>query len=95
MKNRSKGDIVTQILEVTKDGPSKTQIMYRAFLSNYQAKQYMRMLIDSGLIAQDIPSKSYKTTEKGLQVLALYGRLNQLAVVNNLSVGNPLLPKIK
>ena len=41
MKYRSRTDIVALILEATKDGAAKTKIMYKAFLSYSQLKDYL------------------------------------------------------
>ena len=40
MKNRSRTEIVSNILEAANGGVTKTKIMYKAFLSYNQLKEY-------------------------------------------------------
>jgi predicted transcriptional regulator len=42
---RSREDIVAAILDIAKHGAIKTRIMYRAFLSYPQLKEYLGMLL--------------------------------------------------
>lgn len=44
MKYRSRTDIVSEILEAAQGGTSKTKIMYKAFLSYAQLKEYLAVL---------------------------------------------------
>ena len=41
MKYRSRTDIVSQILEAANGGATKTKIMYEAYLSYAQPKEYL------------------------------------------------------
>jgi len=51
LKNRSKTDIVGLILEVANvGGATKTKIMYKAFLSYSQLKEYLAMLMENSLL---------------------------------------------
>jgi predicted transcriptional regulator len=52
MKYRSKIDIMSQILEVANGGGvTKTKIMYRAFLSFVQLKEFLTILTESNLLS--------------------------------------------
>ena len=50
MGNRSRTEIVCNILDATNGGATKTKIMYAAFLSYVQLKEYLSILIDNNLI---------------------------------------------
>jgi predicted transcriptional regulator len=95
MKYRSRTDIVAQILEIANDGSStanKTKIMYGAYLSYAQLKEYLGVLLESGLLEQDPASNNqfYRTTQKGWQFLKLYNSIGELAnsSSSNSSTGN-------
>src|SRR5918911_429962 len=89
MKYRSRTDIVAQILEVANDNSScngessranKTKIMYGAYLSYAQLKEYLGVMLESGLLEQDPANNQfYRTTQKGWQFLKLYNSIGQLA----------------
>ena len=70
---RSRTDIIAQILEAATtnkdDGVTKTRIMYGAYLSYTQLKEYISLLIQSGLLEYYNHNESYKTTERGMQFL--------------------------
>lgn len=62
---RSKGDIARDILEILSEGPqTKTTVMYKAFMSFAQTKQYQTWLEDAGLIAIDADGR-WSLTDKG------------------------------
>ncbi|MFL6431808.1 MAG: winged helix-turn-helix domain-containing protein, partial [Nitrososphaeraceae archaeon] len=48
MKYRSRTDIVGLILEAANGGATKTRIMYKAFLSYAQLKEYLTVLLEKG-----------------------------------------------
>ena len=83
MKNRSKNDLVVQLLGAAIGGATKTKIMYKAYLSSRQSKAYLKMLVDTGLVTYDDTANLYKTTEKGTKFLALCNQLSTLAIVAN------------
>lgn len=69
MKYRSRTEIASRILESATGGTTKTKIMYRAFLSYAQLKEYLAMLEENGLMTYDKGEQTYKTTQKGLRFL--------------------------
>jgi predicted transcriptional regulator len=79
MKYRSRTDISKEILEAANGGATKTKIMYKAYLSYQQLKDYLSMLIDSGLIAQNSPEMTFSTTVKGLQYLKVYDQMSEIS----------------
>jgi predicted transcriptional regulator len=61
MKYRSRTEIVSMILEAANGGATKTKIMYKAFLSYNQLKEYLSVLIENNLI------EYHDETHSGLQ----------------------------
>jgi len=66
------------ILEAANGGATKTRIMYKAFLSYAQLKEYLSVLIQNNLMEYLEGSQSYKTTEKGLNLLKLHNEIVEL-----------------
>lgn len=50
MKYRSRTDIVSQVLEAANGGATKTKIMYKAYLSYEQLKEYLMVLVQNDLL---------------------------------------------
>jgi predicted transcriptional regulator len=50
MKYRSRTDIVGLMLEAANGGSTKTKIMYKAFLSYAQLKEYLTLLLQNNLL---------------------------------------------
>ena len=50
MKYRSRTEIISVILEAANGGATKTRIMYKAFLSYAQLKEYLSVLIENNVI---------------------------------------------
>lgn len=84
MKNRSRSDIICQILEAAKydgdggEGITLTKLMYNVILYNEQMKEYLALLIDEGLITYDSTMRTFKTTEKGLTFLQAYNQIDKI-----------------
>ena len=78
MKNRSRTEIVSNILEAANGGVTKTKIMYKAFLSYNQLKEYISILIENNLIEYLDGTQTYKTTEKGLNLLKMHNEMAEL-----------------
>ncbi len=79
MRHRSKTDIFCDILDASNDrsGVMKTKIMYKAFLSYTQSKEYLPVLTASGLLQYDVKTQTFKTTEKGLRFLNAYNWIGE------------------
>ena len=77
MKYRSRTEIVCNILDATNGGATKTKIMYAAFLSYAQLKEYLSILIDNNLIEYSNGTQTFKTTEKGLNCLKMYREIGE------------------
>jgi predicted transcriptional regulator len=78
MKYRSRTEIVSMILEAANGGATKTRIMYKAFLSYAQLREYLSLLIENHLIEYLEGIQTYKTTEKGLNLLKMHYEIGEL-----------------
>jgi predicted transcriptional regulator len=91
---RGRHEILTQILQSVSDfgseGIPPTLIMYRSFLSYFQLKEYLSVLVENGLLekfSQQINGSGdgnanekflYRTTEKGLRFLHISQEIESL-----------------
>ena len=75
MGNRSRTEIVSNILEASNGGVTKTKIMYKAFLSYNQLREYLSILIENNLIEYLDGDNKFKTTEKGLNLLKMHNEM--------------------
>ena len=78
MKYRSRTEIVSMILEAANGGATKTKIMYKAFLSYAQLKEYLSVLIENNLIEYLEGTQTYKTSEKGFNLLKMHNEIGEL-----------------
>ena len=78
MKYRSRTEIVSMILEAANVSATKTRIMYKAFLSYAQLREYLSVLIENNLLEYLEGSQTYKTTEKGLNLLKMHNEIGEL-----------------
>lgn len=70
-------------MEAANGGATKTKIMYKAFLSYAQLKEYLAMLTLNDLLAHDIEGDKYRTTSKGLRFLETSRLLGGLLEVHS------------
>jgi predicted transcriptional regulator len=83
MKNRSRTEIVSMILEAANvGGATRTKIMYNAFLSYSQLKEYLSLLIENHLLEYHNETKIFRTTEKGLRFLKMNNEIGELLHIN-------------
>ena len=78
VKYRSRTEIVAMILEAANGGATKTKIMYKAFLSYAQLREYLSVLIENNLLEYLDGTQTYKTTEKGLYFLKMHNEMGEL-----------------
>jgi predicted transcriptional regulator len=78
MRNRGRTEIVSNILDAANGGIIKTKIMYKAFLSYGQLKEYLSLLIENNLLEYLDGTQTYKTTEKGLNFLKMHNEIREL-----------------
>ncbi len=78
MKYRSRTEIAATILETVRCGTTKTKIMYKAYLSYTQIKEYLKFLQDKGLMEYEEGSSIFRITEKGILFLRAYEEITNL-----------------
>ena len=80
MRYRDKFEIIVAILDIANNstGINKTKIMYKAFLSYAQLREYLSVLIENNLLEYLEGSQTYKTTEKGLNFLKMHNEIGEL-----------------
>jgi predicted transcriptional regulator len=85
MGNRSRTEIVAMILDAANGGggETKTRIMYFAFLSYNQVKEYLSVLIENNLIEYLVGTHEFKTTQKGLNLLKVHNEMGELLQQSN------------
>jgi predicted transcriptional regulator len=69
---------VSQILDAANGGATKTKIMYKAYLSYQQLKEYLSMLVENGLLEFENGTQTYKTTSKGMKFVKVYDQIDNL-----------------
>jgi len=85
--NRSRNDIVADMLEAAKGGRVKTQIMCNANLSHSQLKDYLNLIIEKGFLENMTVERNrqimtlYKTTDKGLKFLESYQIIKTMLMI--------------
>ena len=82
MKYRSRSEIIAMILQAANKGATKTRIMYAAYLSYAQVKEYIAFLQSKGLINYEEGTQLFKLTEKGLHYLSTFDEISDMISVN-------------
>jgi predicted transcriptional regulator len=79
-KRRDKLYIIAEILEISKEGSLKTQIMYRANLSFTQLNDYLKFMLKINLLEKVLVNdkETYRATAKGLDFLQRYIEITEL-----------------
>ncbi len=78
MKYRSSTEIIDSILHSIEAGATKTHIMYRAYLSYSQLKEYLKLLQERDLIRYEEGSQLYHLSERGLRFINVYQEIKEL-----------------
>jgi predicted transcriptional regulator len=83
-KNRSRLDVIAAILRVVSGREaSKTRIMYGAYVSYAQIREYMPTMLEIGLLKASNEQQSlYRIKERGLRFLELYDGLNEMIPID-------------
>jgi len=84
MRNRQKDEIMRDILYSAQGGVGITKIMFHAYLTHSQAKEYTLSLMKSGLLEQDAESGSlrqFRTTPKGVEYLSAVERMSDMLAI--------------
>jgi predicted transcriptional regulator len=90
MKYRSRTEIVKTILEaaIDNEGTNRTRLLYKSYLSFNQLKEYLETLQENGLIEYEVGKRCYRTTQKGLRLLQLQNKMEEIAHINYVNVKN-------
>jgi predicted transcriptional regulator len=81
MKYRDRNKIIAQILESTNgDRVRLTKIMYDVYLSHGLTKEYVRLLIEKGLMEYLDGERTFKTTDKGMNFLRIHHEVQKLII---------------
>jgi predicted transcriptional regulator len=83
MAYRTRIEITSKILEIAVGGALKTRIMYGAYLSFPQTREYLDFLQEKGLLEYHKDDKQYWTTEKGKTFLTEIVEMQQLLTPSN------------
>jgi predicted transcriptional regulator len=84
MKYRGRSEIVRSILEAANadQGASRTRLMYKSYLAYNQLKEYLGTLQENGLIDYEVGMRCYRITEKGIRLLELQNKMEEIAPIN-------------
>jgi predicted transcriptional regulator len=66
------------ILDAANGGTTKTKIMYKVMLTYNQVKNYLSILIENNLIEYLDVTQTFRTTEKGLNLLKIHNEMTDL-----------------
>ena len=90
MKYRSRSEIVRSILDAANatEGTSRTRLMYKSYLSFNQLKEYLATLQENGLIDYEIGKRCYKITQKGIRLLELQNKMEEIAPIDYINIKN-------
>jgi predicted transcriptional regulator len=83
MKYRSRSDIVGLLLDAANGGgATKTKLMYKAYLSFNQLREYLALLVENGLIEYEEGMRTYRTSEKGMRLLQIQNTMDEVVPIN-------------
>ena len=85
LKYRSRSEIVGLLLDAANGGgATKTKLMYKAYLSFNQLREYLSLLVENGLIEYEEGMRTYRTTEKGIRLLQIQNTMDEIAPIHNM-----------
>jgi predicted transcriptional regulator len=94
VKYRSRTDIISTILQAAKNEPTKTKLMYSAFLSHSQLQEYLQFLTEKRLIGRDEKRGEYKLTEQGLRFLRVYEDISKIVALDGNKTSEKITPNL-
>jgi len=96
MKYRDRNEIIAQILESANgDRVRITRIMYDVYLSYVLTKEYVRLLIEKGLMEYLDGERTFKTTDKGMNFLRIHNKVQGLALLTTKSQRREIISTIE
>jgi predicted transcriptional regulator len=93
MKNRSRTDIIAVILKVANSngGALQARIMYEAYLSWAQLKEYLSLMLKYELVKYQERERTYIITQKGIHFLKIHNELNELIATKQIGNDNKIM----
>ena len=77
--HRSRSEIICSALEVTNENKvRRTEIQYKIYLSYNLLTEYSLQLLQAELIEYIEGEREFKPTRKGMEVLQMYNRMEEL-----------------
>ena len=78
---RNREEIISQILNVCRNGAIKTRVVYQANLNFKTVEPYLDLLVKNNLIeVQQGEKRMYETTEKGETLLEALNQVSELSI---------------
>lgn len=84
-------DIVASVLQASANGATKTRVMYGAYLSYAQVKEYLGFMVERELLAYEEGSGTYLPTPTGTRLLRIYGEISDILAVGGTRPGKKVL----
>ena len=82
MRYRDRNEIIAQILESANGNRIRlSKIMYDVYLSHGLTKEYVRLLIEKGLMEYLDGERTFKTTDKGMNFLRIHNKVQGLVLL--------------
>src|ERR1700733_13061388 len=78
MKYRSVPEIVDSILNSLGNGATRTQIMYKGYISFGAFNEYMSLMLERDLVSFEKGIRRYKCSEKGVRYMNDFDVLNDV-----------------
>jgi predicted transcriptional regulator len=80
LKNRSRVEILYDIISAAKPSSKKTHLMYKGNLSYQQLDLYLNFILQNGLLEERFidDTRLYCITQKGMQFLTLFDDMHNL-----------------
>ncbi len=76
MDSQSRIETLVAVLLATKNGATRTRVMYERGLTSTQAHEYLSFLQLSDLVREEEGTRLFRPTEKGRSVLDDYDRIS-------------------
>ena len=77
--HRSRSEKTAAILEVANGNRVRlSEILYKTYLSHYNLKEYLLLLVEKDLIEYLQGERTYKTTAKGMRLLRIFTEMRAL-----------------
>ena len=92
MRNRQKDEIMRDVLHSAQGGAGITKIMFQAYLTHSQAKEYTQVLMGLDLLERDIEAASlgqFRTTPKGVEYLMAAERMADMLAIETRRAAKP------